>query len=92
VTVPAGGSAPRGAAATGIRARYLVIALAPIPLALAVGITGLILSSRPVLYVSIAISLIAMPIGGFALARMFNQLTASGAGDPVSRPRSPGSS
>jgi hypothetical protein len=64
--------------ATGFPVRYLVIALAPVPIALVVAIVGLALDSKTVVYVSLAISLLAMPIGGFALGRMFRQLAATG--------------
>ena len=87
--------APASASVKCIRARYIVIAIAPIPLALIIGVAGLVAGSRTIVYVSIAISLIAMPVGGVALARLFGQIMSEPA-EPtsrrtISRQRSPGS-
>jgi hypothetical protein len=59
---------------SGLRLRHVVMAFAPIPLAFALALTGLAMHSVTLVYVSIAISAIAMPVGGYAAARLFHQL------------------
>ena len=58
-----------------VRLRHVLLAFAPIPVGLALALTGLALKSDNLVYISIAVSALAMPFGGYAAARLFHQLT-----------------
>jgi len=58
-----------------VRLRHVLLAFAPIPVGLGLALTGLALRSDNLVYLSIAVSAIAMPFGGYAAARLFHQLT-----------------
>jgi hypothetical protein len=57
-----------------VQMRHVVVAFAPIPLGLALALVGLAIGNTTLIYVSIAVSAIAMPVGGYAAARLFHQL------------------
>lgn len=58
-----------------VKLRHVVLAFLPIPIALALAIAGLVADNVNLIYVSIAVSAVAMPIGGYAAARLFHELT-----------------
>ena len=53
----------------------MLLAFAPIPVGLGLALAGLALKSDNLVYISIAVSAVAMPFGGYAAARLFHQLT-----------------
>ena len=58
-----------------VRLRHVVLAFLPIPIGLALAVAGLIADNVNLIYLSIAVSAVAMPIGGYAAARLFHDLT-----------------
>ena len=58
-----------------VQLRHVVLAFLPIPIGFALAVAGLIADNVNLIYLSIAVSAVAMPIGGYAAARLFHELT-----------------
>lgn len=57
-----------------VQMRHVLMAFVPIPFAFALAMVGLAIGQPNLIYLSIAVSAIAMPLGGYAAARLFHQL------------------
>jgi hypothetical protein len=55
--------------------RHVLLAFLPIPVGLALAVAGLVTDEVNLIYLSIAVSAVSMPIGGYAAARLFHELT-----------------
>jgi len=55
--------------------RHVVLAFVPIPIGFALIIAGIVTRSTTLLFVALAFSALAMPVGGYAAARLFHELT-----------------